>query len=242
MINNEFYNDLSDGWYSDENHPVALLRAENRARIPWIQKEIERRIGEKKEILDIGCGAGMLANELQLAGHHLTGVDISASSLEIAKKRDSTKKVRYLEASGYALPFRDESFDVVVATDLLEHVERPEMVIREASRVLRKSGLFFMHTFNRNIVSYLLIIKGVEWFVNRAPKNMHVYKLFIRPKELKIMCRNESLVIDLFQGLVPDPTNRAFWKMLYSGRVQEEFRFRFVKNLLTGYLAVAVKI
>jgi 2-polyprenyl-6-hydroxyphenyl methylase/3-demethylubiquinone-9 3-methyltransferase len=192
-------------------------------------------------VLDIGCGAGLLTNALAKAGHTVSGIDLSESSLEIAKKYDQTKKVRYLTANAYSLPFANEEFDVVCATDVLEHVEDPRLLIAEAGRVLKSNGLFFFHTFNRNLLSYILVIKGVEWCVRNTPKNMHVYPLFIKPKELNELCFFYQLNVIKLIGLRPKFLNCAFFKMLFTRRVSRDFRFCFSRSLATGYCGMAQK-
>lgn len=241
VINNSFYDDLGEAWYTSMDHPIALLRAENKTRIPWVMKEIEERYPKPIQLLDIGCGAGFLTNALAEIGHDVTGIDLSRASLDTARKHDKTGKVRYLFADAYALPFESESFDVVCAMDILEHVEEPEKLIKEASRVLRKGGIFFFHTFNRNLLSYLFIIKGVDWFVKNAPKNMHVYSLFIKPKELQKSCLSAGLHVSLLKGFVPDMNKGAFWKMLFTRKIPSNFSFKFVNSFLTGYCGLATK-
>ena len=240
-INNAFYDNLEEGWYSDSNHPVALLRAENAVRTPWIIGEIEKRFANPVSVLDIGCGAGLLTNALAQKGHSVSGIDISESSLETAKRHDATGTVHYETANAYSLPFPDASFDAVCAMDVLEHVEEPHMLVAEASRVLKENGVFFFHTFNRNPLSYLIIIKGVEWCVRNTPKNMHVYPLFIKPEELKIQCRHYDLHVDTLVGLRPS-INPSFFRMLFTRRVPPRFTFRFSKSLATGYCGIAQKI
>jgi 2-polyprenyl-6-hydroxyphenyl methylase/3-demethylubiquinone-9 3-methyltransferase len=241
LINNEFYEDLQENWYTAFDHPIALLRAENAVRTPWIISEIEKRFATPAKVLDVGCGGGFLTNALAERGHITTGIDLSETSLEVAKKHDSTGKVRYLYANGYNLPFENESFDAVCAMDILEHVEAPEKIIAEASRVLRPGGLFFFHTFNRNWLSYMVVIKGVDLFVKNAPKNMHVYELFIKPSELKEMCFEHNLKVENMVGLTPQ-IGVAFWKMLFTRSVPEDFRFAFSKSLTTGYCGFALKV
>lgn len=236
-INNEFYEELAESWYTAFDHPIALLRAENAVRVPWIIEEI----GKNKTVLDIGCGAGILTNALSKEGHKVHGIDLSPSSLEVAKKYDMTKKVSYQVAHAYSLPYSNQIFDVVCAMDVLEHVEEPHLLIAEASRVLKPGGLFFFHTFNRNLFSYLIIIKGVEWCVPNAPKNMHVHSLFIKPKELEEICHTEHLQILKLRGFSPQILSRSFWQMLSLKKVPENFTFRFSKSLLTGYCGYAKK-
>lgn len=235
-INNDFYENLADRWYTADDHPIALLRAENAVRVPWIIENIT----ETSKVLDIGCGAGFLANALALEGHDVCAIDLSPSSLEVAQKYDATKKVQYVAANAYSLPYPDQTFDVACAMDILEHVEEPELLIAEASRVLKPGGLFFFHTFNRNLFSYITVIKGVEWFVGNAPKNMHVYSLFIKPRELSDICKIYDLGIKTLSGFGPE-INPSFFQMLFTRKVPQDFTFNFSKRPITGYCGVAHK-
>jgi len=241
LINNEFYDDLKGEWYSRNDHPVALLRSENRVRVPWVISSIHDEIGKRVQVLDIGCGAGFLCNALAEKGHNVVGIDTSEESLKIAEELDETKTVLYHKADAYSLPFEDTSFDVVCAMDVLEHVEEPEKIIEEASRVLRPNGLFFFHTFNRNPLSYLVIIKGVEWFVQNTPPHMHVYPLFIKPRELRKMCKKNQIKVQKALGFRPQ-INASFWKMLKTKEVPEDFTFTFCRNKFTGYSGYGKKV
>lgn len=242
-INNAFYDSLGEAWYDAQNHPVALLRAENQLRAPWMLQEINKRCGPTPQmILDVGCGAGFLANALAGGGHLVTGVDLSLESLRVATTCDSTRSVRYVQANAYHMPFSSSSFDVIAAMDLLEHVEDPGQVLQETSRLLKPGGLFFFHTFNRNVLSYLLVIKGVEWFVANTPQNMHVYALFLKPHELKTMCLQHHMRVILMRGFVPKLCSKALCKMIWTHHVPKEFAFRFSKNKMTGYCGIAEKL
>lgn len=241
-INNAFYDDLSEKWFQSEDHPVALLRSENRLRNPWIHQIIQDKLGKSCKILDLGCGAGFLTSYLAQQGNEVVGIDLSEKSLATAQKYDLTQKVKYLRASADELPFDNESFDVVCAMDLLEHVHNPASVIKEASRVLKKQGLFFFHTFNRNLLSYLMVIKGVDWCFYQPPANMHVYPLFIKPKELENICLSHQLSVKQMLGVRPDFKSKAFWKLLFQRKVSQDFRFVFTNSLKTGYSGYAIKI
>lgn len=240
-INNDFYDELGTDWLHRYDHPIALLRAENRTRAPWIAEEVEERLGEKVSFLDIGCGAGFLTNHLARCGHRVTGIDLSEKSLDVAKASDRTSSVQYLPANAYSLPFAAGSFDAVAALDILEHVEEPHLLIAEASRVLKKGGLFFFHTFNRNLLSYLLVIKGVDLCIRNAPKNMHVYPLFIKPRELEEMLHSYDLEGIDWRGLKPLLLRPSSLKMIVTREVPEDFSFRFCKSLAVGYCGIAMK-
>lgn len=236
-INNNFYHHLGKLWYEAKDDPVALLRAENKVKVPWIVRRLKRN----SRVLDVGCGGGFLSNALALAGHEVTGVDLSEDALRIAHEYDRTKKVKYLTADAYHLPFPDESFDAVSAMDFLEHVERPDEVIQEISRVLKKDGLFFYHTFNRHFFSWLIVIKLVEWLIPKTPKNMHVLKLFIRPQELKEFCLKASMKVKEQVGL--RPVLRSIpWTRIFSGEVPSTFSFKLTKSSFLSYMGMAKKV
>ncbi len=235
-VNNEFYDDLADQWHTASDHPIALLRAENRLRNPWIASFFPL----PAKILDMGCGAGFLTHELVKLGHGVTGIDLSERSLQTAQKFDQTGRVAYLKADATALPFPDTSFDAVCAMDLLEHVENPSALIQEASRVLKPGGLFFFHTFNRTPLSWLMVIKGVEWCVKNTPRDMHIYRLFLKPSELEKMCSDCQLKVQQFRG-VHVQMGLAFWKMMLTRKVPNDLQFKFGSSLKTGYSGVAIK-
>jgi len=241
-INNAFYDTLGERWYTAQDDPVALLRAEAAHRNPWILKVLEHEFpGRKCKILDVACGAGFLSNPLAKAGHEVVGIDASPESLEVARRHDDTGSVLYQNADALALPFQDGHFDAVALMDFLEHVEDPEAVLAEASRVLSPGGLLFFHTFNRNFLSRLVVIHGVEWFVANTPPRMHVYHLFIKPEELRNACRRRSLAVQEIHGSRPRLTV-AFWKMLFTRRVPEDFSFTFTRSTAVAYTGFAKKV
>ncbi|HEY5284478.1 MAG TPA: bifunctional 2-polyprenyl-6-hydroxyphenol methylase/3-demethylubiquinol 3-O-methyltransferase UbiG, partial [Polyangia bacterium] len=193
-------------------------------------------------VLDVGCGGGFLSNHLSKEGFEVDGLDASADSLAVAAQHDPTGNVRYTRGDALSLPFADESFDVVCAMDFLEHVEAPARVVAEAGRVLRPRGLFFFHTFNRNPLAWLVVIKGVEWFVKNTPKDMHVLRLFIRPAELRGMCEASGLKVVELHGSAPVVGSLAFWKMLATRVVPRDFRFRFAKSTRIAYTGFAERL
>ncbi len=234
-INNEFYHDLGSKWFEASNHPIALLRAENRLRNPWIISCLK----PNSRVVDLGCGAGFLTNALALAGHMVTGVDLSKGSLEMARMSDATHSATYIEADATEVPLPSRSFDAVCAMDLLEHVADPRKVVQEAARLLKPGGLFFFHTFNRTFMSWLLVIKGVDWCVKNAPPNMHVYDLFIKPEELSSWCEEVGMQVQDLKGVGLKWNRWATWKMAFTREVSEKLEFRFNNSLRMGYSGFA---
>lgn len=239
-INNELYKSLGEKWYHGDDY-IGLLRSEAKTRNPWIITHLQNYYQNKIKILDIGCGGGLLSNELSNEGYEVTGVDIHEEVLQVARHYNQTKNVKYIQANALKLPFENESFDAICAMDFLEHVEDYQQALREGVRALKKNGLFFFHTFNRNLFSKIFVIKGMEWFVQRTPKNLHVYHLFIKPNELinsfsKLNCQLKEL-----NGLNPKLFSKSFLNLITKGIVDQNFKFQINSSLLTGYIGYVKK-
>lgn len=198
--------------------PIALVRAEARARNPWIADEIERTLGPgAHRVLDLGGGAGLCADFLIARGHAVTAIDTAAPA---------------------SLPFAAGSFDVVCAIDVLEHVEDPDRLIAEAARVLAPGGMFVFHTFNRTWQADLVMIKGVAWFVRDASKGLHALRLFITPTEVRDMCAAHHLEALTLRGSRPQ-FGWPLWRLLLTGQVDDDFMFTSCASTKLGYTGVA---
>lgn len=241
QVNNDYYNHLGDNWYQADDDPIAVLRAEQAAKNPWVENLIQKHFKRNDlKIADIGCGGGFLSNYLALKYKDVSGLDASESSLEVARKNDRLGSVKYQVGDAYNLPYEDASMDVVCAMDFLEHVDDPNRVIEECTRVLKPGGLFFFHTFNRNFLSWLIVIKFMEWFVPNTPKNLHVLHLFIKPSELVEMMIKNGLKTRKLTGLAPK-INVAFFKSIFARKVLPGFGFKVGGATALGYIGYSVK-
>jgi 2-polyprenyl-6-hydroxyphenyl methylase/3-demethylubiquinone-9 3-methyltransferase len=240
-VNNDVYRTLGDRWYDADDDPVALLRAQARLHAPWVAGRVRRMFGDgAHRVLDLGCGAGFIANDLARRGLEVIGVDAANEALEVAAAHQTTDNVRWIRADGRSLPLRDGTFDAVCAMDFLEHVQPVEDFVREASRVLRPGGLFFFHTFDRNWLAWLVVIKGVELFVRNVPPDLHLLRGFIKPRELAQMCAAHDLAVQEVRGCAPR-WSPALLRLAVTGIVPRDLEFRLTRRSFTSYTGLAQK-
>jgi 2-polyprenyl-6-hydroxyphenyl methylase/3-demethylubiquinone-9 3-methyltransferase len=191
-IDNDVFDRLSDGWWSEDTFAALLKNVANPWRIPYFQRTLSEELSiepKTKRALDVGCGGGIIAEEFARTGLDVTGIDPSGSSIEAARKHAASGglKIDYRMACGDDIPFGNETFDVVFCCDVLDHIFNWDKVIAEIARVLKRSGVFFFDTINRTTFSKIVFIKlAQEWkFTRFFPPNLHAWEMFITPEELK---------------------------------------------------------
>jgi 2-polyprenyl-6-hydroxyphenyl methylase / 3-demethylubiquinone-9 3-methyltransferase len=241
IINNEIYNELGDRWYSAFDNPVALLRAESKLIGPWIIETVKNKMLRRPiDAIDLGCGGGFISNQLAKAGLKTIAFDLSENSLAIAAKYDVTNSVNYRIGDITNVPLEGGCCDVVTCCDVIEHVSSPQKIITEAYRLLRPGGMFFFHTFNRNIISHLIAIKFVEWFVKNTPSHLHVFSLFVKPKEIEKWTKDAGFIH--FNTIGTRPSIRSLLNgNILRRTVPETVKFKFTKSRCISYVGFAIK-
>ena len=208
-VDNAIYTAPGDIWW-DEDQPLSSLRtAINPGRIGYLRRILEE-IGLRTSgarALDVGCGGGLMAEEVARMGFAVTGVDPAEAAIDVAADhaRRSGLSIVYQVAAGEALPFDDGRFDLVYCCDVLEHVVDLPSVIEESARVLRPGGLYFFDTINRTGASNLLMIKLFQdWPVTAwMPRDLHAWDRFIKPDELTQLLADGGLKLGGMTGLAP---------------------------------------
>jgi len=161
-----------------------------------------------KRVLDVGCGGGILAESMATLGADVTGIDMGAAPLEIARLHllESGLKVDYRQIPAEQLASEcPGQFDVVTCMEMLEHVPDPASVIAACATLVKPGGQVFFSTINRNPKSYLFAIIGAEYLLRMLPRGTHDFAKFIRPSELSHWIRGARLETDDIIGLTYNP-------------------------------------
>jgi ubiquinone biosynthesis O-methyltransferase len=254
-IDNGLYDTQSDSWWRPESAFYQLKISFNPVRIAYAARVLARLGIEAngKSALEVGCGGGILCEEIACLGFDSTGIDPSSESLAAAARhaKASGLAIRYEQATGEALPFVAEAFDAVFCCDVLEHVRDLPRTISEISRVLKPGGVFCYDTINRTWLSRLAAVKIAQEWKRWAfmPEHLHVWEMFIKPREMKTLLRQNGLEWKEHQGMKPNVLlvkafkflrDHAKGKLTYQ-ELGEKIMFVEGKSTAVMYLGYAVK-
>ena len=256
-IDNAHYNLETETWWDKNSRHYILKSSINPLRVGYFKRILFEEMNKKaigKKALEVGCGGGILTEEIAKMGFETMGIDPSEHSIQIAKNHciTSNLNIKYDIGFGENLPYADASFDVVFCCDVLEHVRDLPKVISEISRVLKPKGVFCFDTINRTFLSKLIVIKIMqEWkSLAFAPENLHVWEMFIRPKELAVLLKNNDFAVSQFRGSrLATPIlkmayylrQRAKGKLNYE-ELGEKIHFKEHSDKNVNYLGYALKI
>jgi len=205
------FSDLAHRWW-DPNSEFRPLHQINPLRLEWINTLASIK---DKQVLDVGCGGGILSDAMARAGATVTGIDLAGKSLKVAQLHaleSQTPNVSYREISAEALAAESPAqFDVVTCMEMLEHVPDPASIVKACATLVKPGGWVFFSTLNRNPKSFLFAIIGAEYVLNLLPKGTHEYARFIRPGELAAHCRAADLDLQATKGLQYNPITRRYW-------------------------------
>jgi len=205
------FSDLAHRWW-DPNSEFRPLHQINPLRLDWINTLASIK---GKQVLDVGCGGGILSDAMARAGATVTGIDLAGKSLKVAQLHaleSQTPNVNYREISAEALAAETPAqFDVVTCMEMLEHVPDPASIVKACATLVKPGGWVFFSTLNRNPKSFLFAIIGAEYVLSLLPKGTHEYARFIRPGELAAHCRAADLDLQATKGLQYNPITRRYW-------------------------------
>ncbi|WP_100657801.1 bifunctional 2-polyprenyl-6-hydroxyphenol methylase/3-demethylubiquinol 3-O-methyltransferase UbiG [Alteromonas flava] len=184
----------------------------NRARLEWFVAQIQAHFScdpkhsdslNGLNILDVGCGGGLVSEALAKLGANVTGIDASAVSIEVARShaRQSEITIDYRHQLSSDLVAQNAQFDVVINAEVVEHVPDQKQLISECCQLVKPGGLLILATLNRTIKSFVIAILGAEYVMRYLPRGTHDWRWFVKPKELREMTVSAGLQLTAQTGM-----------------------------------------
>lgn len=210
------FSNHADDWWTPDGI-FSSLHDLTRPRVQYIKQQCRAAFGTKKSfesltVLDMGCGGGLISEALTRQGAQIVGVDASDAAIKVAKNhaQESNLSIDYQVGTAESLAQRGDSFDVVLALDVVEHVADLSSFLDASSKLLNKNGIIIISTLNRTHASFLFSIVGAEYIMGKVPLGTHDYEKFIKPHELTALCEVAELQPTDIKGLVYRPFRRVF--------------------------------
>lgn len=203
------FNNLAHEWWNIEGQ-FKTLHQINPARVEFIKRHAKL---DNIELIDVGCGGGILAESLAASGAKVTAIDLAPQSIEIAKLHlyESNLDINYecIEI-GEKSATSAQQFDVLTCMEMLEHVPSPEYIIAECSKLIKPNGIAFFSTLNRNLKSYALGVIAAEYILKLVPTGTHDYTKFIKPAELRKLLVAHGFELIAINGIDYNPLTENF--------------------------------
>ncbi len=245
-----YYDLNADKWWK-EDETLHLSSHLNKSRFEFFESYVPNWKGIK--VLDIGCGGGLACEFLAKRGAHVSGIDLSFNSIKAAQEhaKKSNLQIDYQCGVAENLPYEENTFDVVVCFDVLEHVEDWKKAIGEIYRVLNKNGIFLFDTINKTFKSKFIMIWLLEDILKQIPRGLHDWNKFIQPQELIDVMERTGFAdvaikgFDLTGGTnfktLRDIVLRGLSKQREGGEV-ELFEIQINEDTSVCYIGKAVKL
>ncbi|QEY51667.1 bifunctional 2-polyprenyl-6-hydroxyphenol methylase/3-demethylubiquinol 3-O-methyltransferase UbiG [Legionella longbeachae] len=191
-------------WWDTEG-PLRTLHDINGIRLDFIQQHVQL---SHLNVLDVGCGGGILCETMANAGANVTGIDAEIETILVAQEhaKGSHLNVDYFCTSIEA--YKNPCFDVITCMEMLEHVQNPKLVLQHCRRLLKPKGFLFLSTISRTVKAYLTAIVAAEYLLNLLPKQTHDYDKFIKPSELLAITRSLGFKLVDMKGMDYNPLLR----------------------------------
>lgn len=227
----EKFTRIANEWW-DENGKFKPLHKFNPIRISFIKRKINEYFNNQfnsLKILDVGCGGGLVSEAFAKIGYQVTGIDAGKSNIEVAKihAQKSGLNINYQNITAEELEKAREKFDVVFALEIIEHVADVEQFIKSCSNLVKKDGLIFIATMNRNIKSLLTAKIAVEYILRWLPRGTHNWKKFLKPSKINNFAAKNNLELKEISGFKYNIFNDSWQE---SSNIDVNYIMVFVKN------------
>ena len=209
----EKFSNIANEWWNPDGKFKPLHKF-NPVRIRYLKENIVNHFGiksknqplRKLDILDIGCGGGLLSEPFSRLGANVTAIDASKKNIEVAKfhAKKNSLKINYKCISPEKLKVK-KKFDVVLNMEIVEHVSDLNFFIKKSSELVKKNGLMFVATLNKTLKSYLFAIIGAEYILRWLPIGTHEWDKFVKPNELIEIAKKNKLKLKKINGMEFNP-------------------------------------
>ncbi|KRX65249.1 Hexaprenyldihydroxybenzoate methyltransferase, mitochondrial, partial [Trichinella sp. T9] len=226
------FSNLSQNWW-DEQGPMKLLHSFNSVRVPWIKDTVVLQFGKGSsnintsfgynplngvKILDVGCGAGIMSESLARLGATVVGIDANSEGIALAKEHQRLaglgENLKYFvcDVESVAQSIGESSFDAIVASEIIEHVNDQTLFINHCVDLVRSGGLLFFTTINKTIWSKIFAIFVAENVLRLVPKGIHEWNKFFSPQDLQVNLERRGCSVRMINGLMYNPLqNKWYW-------------------------------
>ena len=207
----EKFSKLAKEWWNPNGkfRPIHLF---NPVRNKFIKEKLtshfkldslDERPLKKLRILDIGCGGGLLCEPLTSLGASITGIDASNDNIEVAKlhSKQMNLNIKYIHTAPENLDLKNNTYDALLCMEVVEHLKDVNLFIENCSKLIKKNGIMFVATINKNLKSYIFAILGAEYILRLLPIGTHDWDKFLTPLDLKIIANKNNFLIDETVGM-----------------------------------------
>ena len=227
------FSKIAEDWWNPEGK-FKPLHQFNPERIKYIKDNTIKHFNltnkdkpfKNLNILDIGCGGGLLSEPMSRLGGNVTGIDASEKNIISAKIHAKQNNLNISYFCNSPENFKsNKKFDLVLNMEIVEHVEDVNFFIKKSSELLKKNGLMFVATLNRTLKSYTFAIIGAEYILRWLPIGTHEWNKFLTPEELENYGRKNSLLVEKIDGMVFNPLSNK-WSVSQDCAVNYIIKFK----------------
>ena len=231
----EKFSKIAEEWWNP-NGKFKPLHNFNPIRIKYIKENIIKDFKikssknplKKINLLDIGCGGGLLSEPMCRMGANVFGIDASAKNIKVARfhAKKNKLKINYQVASPEKFKTKIK-FDVILNMEIVEHVENIDFFIKESGKLLKKNGIMFLATLNKTLKSYAFAIIGAEYILKWLPIGTHDWEKFVKPNDLIKILKKNNLSLKELDGMKFNILDNS-WKV--SNDTSVNYIAKFKKN------------
>lgn len=224
------FSSIADEWWQEDGKFKPLHKI-NKTRLTFLKEQIENHFKQdfaKISVIDIGCGGGLICEPLKRLGFNITGIDASQKNIAIAENHAKSQDldINYICSSAEELVKTDKKYDVVLALEIIEHVEEVEFFIESCSKLANKGGIIIFSTLNRTVSSFIKAIIGAEYILKWLPHGTHDWQKFLKPSEIVNFAENYNLTLINMTGMNFDILQNSWY---LSEKIDVNYLISFTK-------------